>query len=167
TVLQSVLGALPIIAEDLGVITPEMLALRDQFSLPGMKVLQFAFSADAADPFLPHNYPHNCVVYSGTHDNDTTQGWYAGTSTERERDFARRYLGRDGRDIAWDFIRLAFASVADMAVAPLQAVLNLGAEARMNLPGRPSGNWGWRYQSWRLTDVLRDRLKELATLYAR
>ena len=167
TALQSVLGALPIIAEDLGVITPEMLALRDRFGLPGMKVLQFAFSADATDPFLPHNYPHNCVVYSGTHDNDTTQGWYARTSTEHERDFARRYLGRDGRDIAWDFIRLAFASVADMAVAPLQDVLNLGAEARMNLPGRPSGNWGWRYQSWRLTEALRDRLKELATLYAR
>ncbi|MEK7785178.1 MAG: 4-alpha-glucanotransferase, partial [Chloroflexota bacterium] len=100
---------MPIIAEELGVVTPEMVALRDQFDLPGMKVLQFAFSADATDPFLPHNYPGNCVVYSGTHDNDTTRGWYENSSTERERDFARRYLGRDGGDIAWDLIRLAFS----------------------------------------------------------
>ena len=127
---------LPIIAEDLGVVTKEMTALRDQFNLPGMKVLQFAFSSDGSDLFLPHNFTHNCVVYSGTHDNDTTRGWYESSSIERERDFARRYLGRDGRDIAWDLIRLAFSSVADMAVVPLQDVLNLGTQARMTLPGR-------------------------------
>lgn len=157
---------LPLIAEDLGVVTPEVVALRDQFSLPGMKVLQFAFAADAADPFLPHNYPRNCVVYSGTHDNDTTRGWYQ-TASERERDACRRYLGRDGRDIAWDFIRLAWASVAEMALAPLQDVLSLGPEARMNLPGRASGNWGWRYRSEQLNETLRDRLAELTRLYGR
>lgn len=165
--LEAALGDLPIIAEDLGVVTPEMLALRDQFDLPGMKVLQFAFSGDADDPFLPHNFPRNCVVYTGTHDNDTTRGWYEHTSTGKERDFARRYLGRDGGDIAWDLIRAAFASVADMAVAPLQDVLSLGTEARMNLPGRPYGNWGWRVQPGQLTERIRDRLKELSWLYLR
>jgi 4-alpha-glucanotransferase len=144
-----------------------MVALRDQFGLPGMKVLQFAFSSDATDPFLPHNYPRNCVVYSGTHDNDTTRGWYENSSTESERDFARRYLGRDGSDIAWDLIRLAFSSVADMAVVPLQDVLSLGTEARMNLPGRPAGNWGWRFQRGQLNDQSQGQLKELAKLYLR
>lgn len=167
TALKAALGDLPIIAEDLGVVTPAMEALRDQFDLPGMKVLQFAFSSDSKDPFLPHNYSRNCVVYSGTHDNDTTLGWYQHSSTESERHFARRYLGCDGSDIAWDLIRLAFASVADTAVVPLQDVLNLGTEARMNLPGRPSGNWGWRFLPGQLTEQVRDRLQELAVLYRR
>lgn len=165
--LKSSLGDLPIIAEDLGVVTKEMTALRDQFNLPGMKVLQFAFSSDGSDLFLPHNFTHNCVVYSGTHDNDTTRGWYESSSTERERDFARRYLGRDGADIAWDLIRLAFSSVADMAVAPLQDILNLGTQARMNLPGRASGNWGWRFAWNQINDGMRERLKEMAMLYGR
>lgn len=167
TAVKAALGDLPIIAEDLGVVTPEMLAVRDQFNLPGMKVLQFAFSADATDPFLPHNFSRNCVVYSGTHDNDTTRGWYEKSSTESERDFARRYLGRDGGDIAWDFIRLAFSSVADLAIVPMQDVLGLGTEARMNLPGRPAGNWGWRLQPGQLNDQIQNRLKELARLYLR
>ncbi|MBI4630638.1 MAG: 4-alpha-glucanotransferase, partial [Chloroflexi bacterium] len=106
-------------------------------------------------------------VYSGTHDNDTTRGWYESSSTERERDFARRYLGRDGADIAWDLIRLAFSSVADMAVAPLQDILNLGTQARMNLPGRASGNWGWRFAWNQINDGMRERLKEMAMLYGR
>ena len=165
--LKASLGVLPIIAEDLGVVTKEMTALRDQFNLPGMKVLQFAFSSDGSDLFLPHNFTHNCVVYSGTHDNDTTRGWYESSSIERERDFARRYLGRDGRDIAWDLIRLAFSSVADMAVVPLQDVLNLGTQARMNLPGRASGNWGWRFAWSQINDGMRERLKEMAMLYGR
>jgi 4-alpha-glucanotransferase len=165
--LKSALGDLPIIAEDLGVVTPEMEALRDGFDLPGMKVLQFAFSGDNTDLFLPHNMVQNCVVYTGTHDNDTTRGWYEVSSTEKERDYARRYLGRDGKDIVWDFIRMAFASVANTAVVPLQDVFNLGTEARMNLPGRPAGNWGWRFQSGQLTPQLRDRLKELTWLYWR
>jgi 4-alpha-glucanotransferase len=158
---------LPIIAEDLGVVTPEMEALRDRFDLPGMKVLQFAFSSDADDPFLPHNFRRNCVVYTGTHDNDTTLGWYQNSSTEGERHFARRYLGHDGSDISWALIRLAFASVADMAVVPVQDVLKLGAEARMNLPGRPSGNWGWRLLPGQLTEQIRNRLEELTLLYSR
>jgi 4-alpha-glucanotransferase len=166
--LQAALGKdLPIIAEDLGVVTPEMEALRDGFALPGMKVLQFAFSSDSKDPFLPHNFKTNCVVYTGTHDNDTTRGWYEHTSTELERDFARRYLGRGGHDIAWDLIRLAFASVANTAVAPLQDIFNLGTEARMNLPGQPSGNWGWRYLPGQLTPEIRDRLVEMSWLYSR
>lgn len=165
--LQSALGDLPIIAEDLGVVTPEMESLRDEFNLPGMKVLQFAFSGDNTDLFLPHNLIRNCVVYTGTHDNDTTRGWYEHTSTEKERDFARRYLGRAGQDIAWDLIRLAFASVANTVVVPLQDVFDLGTEARLNLPGSPAGNWGWRFQAGQLTPQLRDRLKELTWLYLR
>jgi 4-alpha-glucanotransferase len=165
--LKASLGDLPIIAEDLGVVTKEMTALRDQFNLPGMKVLQFAFGSDGSDLFLSHNFTPNCVVYSGTHDNDTTRGWYETSSTEKERDFARRYLGRDGADIAWDLIRVAFSSVADMAVVPLQDVLNLGTQARMNLPGRASGNWGWRFEWSQVNDGMRERLKEMSMLYGR
>ncbi len=166
--LRGALGDnLPIIAEDLGVVTPEMVALRDAFNLPGMKVLQFAFSTDNKDPFLPHTFIANCAVYTGTHDNDTTRGWYEHTSTESERDYARRYMGRDGQDIVWDMIRLAYASVANTAVVPLQDMLDLGTEARMNLPGRPSGNWGWRFRPGQVTPQVRDRLKELTWLYLR
>ncbi|MBI3361175.1 MAG: 4-alpha-glucanotransferase [Chloroflexi bacterium] len=162
----SLSAGLPIIAEDLGVITPEVVALRDRFNLPGMKVLQFAFAGDPADPFLPHNFPRNCVAYSGTHDNDTSRGWYQ-TLSQKERDFYRRYSGRDGSDVSWDLIRLAWASVANMAVAPLQDVLSLGPEARMNLPGRASGNWSWRYLSDQLADGVRVRLTALTRLYGR
>ena len=166
TAVEAALGKLPIIAEDLGVITPEVEALRVGFGLPGMKILQFAFGGAPEDRFLPHTYAHNCVVYTGTHDNDTTRGWYE-AATEPERDFARRYLGRDGREMAWDMLRLAWSSVADLAVAPLQDVLSLGTEARMNLPGRASGNWGWRYRAEMLTPFLEARLAELTELYAR
>jgi 4-alpha-glucanotransferase len=160
------LGDLPIIAEDLGVITPEVEALRDGFGLPGMKILQFAFAGATEDRFLPHTYDYNCVVYTGTHDNDTTVGWYR-SATEKERDFVRRYLARDATDIAWDLMRLAWASVADLAVAPLQDVLGLGTEARMNLPGRPHGNWAWRFRAGQVTPALTARLGELTALYAR
>jgi 4-alpha-glucanotransferase len=163
--VRGALGALPVIAEDLGVITPEVLGLRDRFELPGMKVLQFAFSGPD-NPFLPHRHVRKCAVYSGTHDNDTTRGWYA-TAPESERHFARRYLGSDGQDIAWDLIRAAFASVAETAIVPLQDVLDLGSEARMNLPGRPSGNWSWRVRSAALSAAVRDRLRDLAELYGR
>jgi 4-alpha-glucanotransferase len=166
TALRDALGALPIIAEDLGVITPGVLALRDAFGLPGMKVLQFAFGDGPFHPFLPHLHPPDCVVYTGTHDNDTTRGWYA-TAPEKERDFARRYLGRDGHDIAWDLIRAAFASVARTAIVPMQDVLDLGTEARMNLPGRPEGNWTWRFTWDRFSGFPRERLLGLASLYAR
>jgi 4-alpha-glucanotransferase len=164
--LRAALGGLPLIAEDLGEITPDVLHFRDRLGLPGMKILQFAFAKDGGDPFLPHQYPRNCVVYTGTHDNDTARGWYA-TAPEKERDLARRYLGRDGSDFAWDLIRAAFASVADTAIVPLQDVLDLDSAARMNLPGRPAGNWAWRFRAQAFGARERARLRELVTLYAR
>jgi len=165
--LQAALGDIPIIAEDLGIITPEVDALRIRFDLPGMRVLQFAFGGATEDRFLPHNYEtRNTVVYTGTHDNDTTRGWY-NTVTEAERDFVRRYLASDGRNIAWDLIRLAWASVADYAVVPVQDVLDLGSEARMNTPGTASGNWSWRLRENQLTRAALDRLGELTELFGR
>ncbi len=164
--IRQELGKLPIIAEDLGLITREVEELRTSFGLPGMRVLQFAFAEKSANPFLPHNYEPNTVVYTGTHDNDTTWGWYRAAS-EYEKDHARRYLARDGSDIAWDFIRLAWSSVADYAIAPLQDVLNLGSEARMNFPGRPQGNWSWRFQPSQVNAWTLDRLADLTRLYGR
>ncbi len=164
--LKNALGDLPIIAEDLGEITPDVFELRDQFSLPGMKILQFAFSSDADDPFLPHNYPVNCVAYSGTHDNDTSVGWYK-HAPESERDFYRRYLARSGEDIAWDLVRGVWSSVACMALAPMQDFLSLDSEARMNYPGRPSGNWFWRIAPSALNSKLQERIFETNLLYSR
>ncbi|MGA2820382.1 MAG: 4-alpha-glucanotransferase [Anaerolineales bacterium] len=164
--LRASLGALPLIAEDLGLITPPVESLRKQFGLPGMAVLQFAFSGDSANSYLPHNYEPDTVVFTGTHDNDTTRGWYDSAS-EAERDFARRYLGTQGTDIAWDLIRLGWESVARMAVIPLQDVLDLGSEARMNFPSRPSGNWTWRVREEQLTLRQQERLAELSRLYGR
>jgi 4-alpha-glucanotransferase len=164
--LERALGELPIIAEDLGLITPPVVALRERFKLPGMKVLQFAFASDADDAYLPHNYTRNCVVYTGTHDNDTTLGWFE-TRGEAECRAALRYLGRRGDDICWDMLRLAFASVADVAVAPLQDVLRLGSEARENTPGRGEGNWCWRFRAEALTPELARGLCELTTTYGR
>ena len=165
--LRAELGSLPIIAEDLGLITPEVYALRDQFGLPGMRILQFAFGGAAEDRFLPNNYIHHTVVYTGTHDNDTTLGWYAAI-TDRERRHLHEYVGCDHcRDVAWDLIRLAWASVADFALAPLQDVLSLGPEARMNTPGRAGGNWAWRFTSDMLEGQRLDRLGHLTRLYAR
>jgi 4-alpha-glucanotransferase len=166
TTVQEALGDLPIIAEDLGVITPDVVELRDRFDLPSMKILQFAFGGGPTDLFLPHNYPHNCVVYTGTHDNDTARGWYERVP-EGERHFYRRYLDRDGSDVAWDLIRSSWASVAIFSLAPLQDFLDLDNEARMNYPGNPSGNWTWRMSSDALDDELTKRIKELNYLYAR
>jgi 4-alpha-glucanotransferase len=160
------LGGLPLIAEDLGIITPEVEALRDDFALPGMRILQFAFGGAVENRFLPHNYERNTVVYTGTHDNDTTRGWYAALS-EAEAHFLRRYLARDASDVAWDLIRLAWMSVADRAIVPLQDVLDLGTEARMNLPGRPAGNWRWRFRREMLTQHVLDRLRDMTELYGR
>jgi 4-alpha-glucanotransferase len=143
-----------------------VVALREQFELPGMKVLQFAFSTDATDPFMPHNFTSNYVVYTGTHDNDTSCGWYQVAPGE-ERDLCRRYMARSGEDIAWDLIRLAWSSVAVIAVAPMQDLLSLGSDARMNYPGRPSGNWSWRMPVGALSDNLCSRLCECNTLYGR
>lgn len=164
--IRAQLGDLPLIAEDLGVITPEVDALRHAAKLPGMRVLQFAFGGATEDRFLPHMYERDTVVYTGTHDNDTTRGWYEHI-TEPERDRVRRYLACDGRDVAWDMIRAAWMSVADLAVAPLQDVLDLGSAARMNTPGQPGGNWGWRLRPGQLQPWQRDRLGDLTALYAR
>src|SRR5947208_2379987 len=140
------LGRLPFIAEDLGLITADVYALRDQFQVPGTRVLQFAFDGSSTNPYLPHNYPSNAVVYTGTHDNPTSRGWYEEFPPYQRQNLAH-YLNspqRDSREIAWDLIRLAWSSPAALAVAPIQDLLNLGAEARMNIPGRAEGNWSWR-----------------------
>jgi 4-alpha-glucanotransferase len=163
---RDALGELPIIAEDLGVITDDVHAMRDQFNLPGMKIFQFAFANTPADPFLPHNYPHNCVAYTGTHDNDTAIGWYE-SAPEEERDFYRRYVGRSGEDVSWDMIRAVWSSVSMFAIAPLQDFLSLGTEARMNFPGKPAGNWDWRVRSEALSQELRDRIHSYNWLYSR
>jgi 4-alpha-glucanotransferase len=175
--VERALGGLPVVAEDLGVITPEVAALRDRFGLPGMAILQFAFgSDDQANDFLPYNYTRNKVVYTGGHDNDTTVGWWTagvGDSTrseeevQKERAFCLRYLGTEGREIHWDFVRTVLGSVADIAIVPLQDVLGLGSEARMNLPGRPSGNWRFRYEAEDLDDAVAARLRSLTETYGR
>ena len=157
---------MPLIAEDLGLITPQVEQLRDRHDLPGMKVLQFAFGDDFRNPYLPHNHKQSSVVYTGTHDNDTTRGWYRGAQ-EKEKDHVRRYLARDGSDVSWDLIRVAWMSVADLAIAPLQDVLDLGSEARMNFPGRASGNWTWRCEHHQINTWTFDRLAELTWLYGR
>lgn len=164
--LTEVLGELPIIAEDLGVITPDVEELRDTMNYPGMSVLQFAFGADWTDPYLPHNHKPRSVVYTGTHDNDTTIGWWQ-KANDHERAHVQRYLGRDGSDISWDFIRMALASIAEMAVIPLQDLFNLDSSARMNMPGQAGGNWGWRYTPDMLNGFIAERLLGLTTLYGR
>jgi 4-alpha-glucanotransferase len=158
-------GTLPIIAEDLGVITPDVVELRDGFNLPGMKILQFGF-VSPSDPFLPHNYTRNCVAYTGTHDNDTALGWYE-SAPEGERKFALRYLDSDGTDFAWDLIRAVWSSVAVYAIAPMQDLLRLGTEARMNYPSRLGGNWEWRMKEEDMNSALAERLRELNELYLR
>lgn len=164
--LLNELGNLPIIAEDLGVITPDVEDLRDSFELPGMKILQFGFEGGPKDPFLPHNYPVNCIVYSGTHDNDTVRGWYERVP-EQGRDYYRRYMNRDGSDVSWDMIRGSWGSVAVWALAPLQDFLSLGNEARMNYPGNPSGNWAWRMSPNAASPDLLNRIKEINYVYGR
>jgi len=176
--VQNALGTLDIIAEDLGMITPEVEALREQLGFPSMRVLQFNFDSDPkADAYRPHNYPRNCVVYTGTHDNNTAIGWFRGEDVkdstqskeerEKETQLALKYMGTDGREINWDFIRLALMSVADTAIIPMQDVLGLDSEARMNLPGTMEGNWRWRFVSDMLTEEIKARLKELTALYGR
>jgi len=144
--VQREVGTLPFIAEDLGLITPDVYALRDQFDMPGMRVLQFAFDGHEDNPHLPHNYVPNTVVYTGTHDNATTRGWYEALPDD-QRQHLWHYLQRpagESDEAAWELIRLAWSSVAALAIAPLQDVLNLGVKARMNVPGRAEGNWSWR-----------------------
>jgi len=156
---------LPIIAEDLGLITPVIVALRDEFHLPGMRILQFGFSGPD-DLFLPHHYVENCVAYTGTHDNDTARGWFD-SAPEQEREFALRYLNTDGSDFAWDLIRAIWASVAMFAMAQMQDVLGLGGGTRMNYPSRLGGNWEWRMLPDALNEGIQARLSEFNYLYLR
>jgi 4-alpha-glucanotransferase len=175
--IRKEMGSVPLIAEDLGLITPEVEALRDEFDLPGMRVLQFGFDADPSlEKYLPHRYLNHCIAYTGTHDNDTTYGWYhtkeVTTTQPREeveaaRAFARKYAHSDGREIHWDLIRILFASVADTAIVPMQDILGLDSRARMNFPGRAQGNWAWRYRAEQLDRRVTDRLAEMTALYGR
>jgi 4-alpha-glucanotransferase len=175
--LRRRLGNLPLIAEDLGLITPGVEALRDEFSLPGMRVLQFGFAGDSgSEKHLPHRFLPHCVVYTGTHDNDTTKGWFTSTDVattqswdevEAERAYARRYINTNGDEVHWDMIRVAFSSVADTAIIPLQDILGLDTSARMNLPGKADGNWQWRFRKDQLDRQAQDRYAELTALYSR
>ncbi|MEO8593227.1 MAG: 4-alpha-glucanotransferase [Candidatus Solibacter sp.] len=176
--VEARLGKMPIVAENLGVITPEVEAIRHELGYPGMSILQFAFGKDPQGPsFRPHNYPRELVAYTGTHDNDTTLGWWtseAGADSTRttadiaaERDFAKRYLRTDGREMNWVFIQAIIASVADTVLVPLQDVLGVGSEARMNLPARPDGNWQWRVRPESLRAEDAARLCGLARMYDR
>jgi 4-alpha-glucanotransferase len=175
--LKWVFGELPILAEDLGVITPDVEELRDHFEFPGMRILQFAWGGDAKNIDLPHNYTPNSCVYTGTHDNDTTVGWFnskAGKGSGRtakqikkETDFCKKYLRTDGREIHWDFIRAVLASVSNTAVIPMQDLLGLGGEARMNLPASTAGNWQWRCGEKDFDGKLAKRLRDLVELFGR
>ena len=166
--LRDDLGAeLPFIAEDLGLITDDVVALRDALGLPGMRILQFGFDGDPEHPYLPHNFVPGCVVYTGTHDNDTTVGWYRSTDPATQDRF-RRYVARDGGDPAGDLVRLALGSVADTCVVPMQDVLGLGADCRMNVPGTVGPhNWTWRLTEDQLTDAHADQLAALTIMYGR
>lgn len=176
-VLEREFGDLPVMAEDLGVVTPDVEELRDGFGFPGMRILQFAFGGDTKNLDLPHNYIPNCVAYTGTHDNDTTVGWFlseagAGSTRDKEqikkeREFCLSYLNSNGGEIHWDFIRAVWASVADTAITPMQDLLGEGTEARMNLPASRSGNWQWRLTEDDFSDEIRERLRELTEVYGR
>jgi 4-alpha-glucanotransferase len=174
--VQSALGELPIVAEDLGDLGESAFALRDRFEFPGMRVLQFGFAPDPKfDGHSPHQFGPNCVAYTGTHDNDTVRGWFGegrnSTVAADEREAQRRrvldYLGTDGAEIHWDLIRLLQASVADTAVIPVQDVLGLDGSARMNVPGAPDGNWTWRLRPGQLDEAALERLGELTRIYGR
>ena len=176
--VEGELGALPIVAENLGVITPEVEAIRERFGFPGMAILQFAFGNDPQGPsFRPHNYPRNLVAYTGTHDNDTVVGWWTSRPGEgsirsaedirKEREFTRAYLNLDNQPIHWIFICALMASVADTVVFPLQDIVGAGSEARMNVPGTATGNWRWRFREDVLNEQSARKLKEMAEVYDR
>lgn len=177
TALNQALGEIPIIVEDLGVITPDVEALRDDFAFPGMRVLQMAWGTDSCNIDLPHNHVRNAVVYTGTHDNDTAIGWFnskEGSGSTRdasqitlERQRCLRYLRSNGKEINWDFIEAAASSVCDISIVPLQDIFGLGSRARMNLPASQEGNWCWRFKDDALTPEIAARLKDLVTFYGR
>jgi 4-alpha-glucanotransferase len=164
--LGAPVGGLPIIAEDLGLVTPDVIALREAVGLPGMRVLQFAFGDDSRNLYLPHNYSRDTVVYTGTHDNDTSIGWFA-TAPEAVRRSAQVYLGVDGREINWDLVQTASRSVADLAIYPLQDILGLGSEARMNRPGDADGCWGWRFRWDQVAPWQAERLASITRAHGR
>jgi 4-alpha-glucanotransferase len=166
-ILKDDLGKLPIIAEDLGIITPDVEELRDRFEFPGMKILHFAFGGGPDNPYLPFNLERNCLIYTGTHDNNTTIGWFE-QIPDYERENAVRYLGGVSPEgINWDLIRLALSSVASLSMIPLQDFLGLGTEAQMNRPSKPEGNWKWRFRPDALSQELRDRIRTLTYTYGR
>ncbi|RME06659.1 MAG: 4-alpha-glucanotransferase, partial [Deltaproteobacteria bacterium] len=164
--IGAALGDLPIIAEDLGLITPEVEVLRDRFGFPGMKILQFAFGDTPQNGYLPHNFRPECVVYTGTHDNDTIGGWFRSAPRALQREVCG-YLGSEGGEIHWDFIRLGLSSVARLAIFPIQDILGLGSEARMNTPGKEKGNWTWRLTEAELSTAPFSRLQILTHRYGR
>jgi len=160
--------ALPIIAEDLGLITPAVEMLREDLGFPGMKVLQFAFDSGTDNKYLPFNYEDsNFIVYTGTHDNDTATGWFQHSLNAEQRERVLRYLGSDGREIHWDLIRYAMASTARVSIFPLQDILGLGTESRVNVPGTSHGNWTWRLPGMLLDETVEERLAELTRMYRR
>lgn len=167
--IRKELGDVPILAEDLGVITKSVEKLRDDFNFPGMKILQFSFGEDGDKKFLPHNYIKNCLVYSGSHDNDTTRGFFENEKVKGTGlyEWAQNYLGYYGDDIRFEVIRAAYKSVANIVIIPMQDILNLGSDARMNLPAEPSGNWQWRFSWEQISDQLVEQYKNLTILYER
>lgn len=164
--LRNALGNLPIIAEDLGIITPEVEALREQFGFPGMKILQFAFGSGPENPYLPHNHVRSCVVYTGTHDNDTTAGWFESLKVKEQKNVLA-YFDRDGGDIVWQMVKCALASVADYAIIPMQDLLELPSSGRMNIPGVAGGNWSWRCPAEAFSVRLAAKLARATELYGR
>ena len=165
--LQEKLGKLPVLAEDLGVLTPDVIELRDHFGFPGMKILQFAFDCEEENNYFPHLYPENCVVYTGTHDNDTTLGWYKKADSPSKKLF-KEYIGKcEMEEPNWDLIRLGHASVAEKSIVPLQDLLSLGTKARLNTPGTLGGNWGWRFEEGELKEEIVERFLRMTKLYNR
>ena len=159
-------GDLPIIAEDLGLITDDVVKLRDDFGFPGMKILQFAFDSNEQNDYLPHTYKKNFAVYTGTHDNDTTKAWYESIS-ENDKNEVNEYLCKNGENICWSLIRLAHSSVANFSIIPLQDILEKGTEARMNIPGTTEGNWKWRFKKDEVNPKVASKLSHLTKLYGR
>ena len=164
--IKNALGDIPIIAEDLGLITEDVIELRDAFNLPGMKVLQFAFDSSEENDYLPHNYDKNCIVYTGTHDNETVIGWFE-NAKEEDKKYVLEYINSNGENISWDLIRAAWASVANIAITPMQDLLGLGGDARMNLPGSTVNNWEWRMNKEQINDGLEEKLARITELYGR
>ena len=164
--LQQAIGDLPIVVEDLGTITAEVNALREKFGWPGMKILQFAFDGDNNNPYLPHNHVKNCVVYTGTHDNDTTLSWYEDLQ-EHDKQYIVEYLDQPSEPMPWALVECALRSVADWAIVPMQDLLSLGKGHRMNTPGVTEGNWRWRFQWHQVPEHLTEKIRDLAIQFER